>query len=84
MDKDKPIIIGSDHAAFELKEKIKTYLSQKGVHFLDAGTDSEASVNYVDYGKKWPVRCQQANMKKVFCSAAADLACQWWPIDLPM
>ncbi len=52
MNKDKPIIIGSDHAAFELKEKIKNYLFQKGYHIQDAGTDSDASVNYVDYGKK--------------------------------
>ncbi len=52
MDTDKTIIIGSDHAAFELKEKIKNYLFQKGYQIEDAGTDSEASVNYVDYGKK--------------------------------
>ncbi|RLC21891.1 MAG: ribose 5-phosphate isomerase B [Deltaproteobacteria bacterium] len=52
MDKDKSIIIGSDHAAYELKEKIKTYLIEKGYQVEDAGTNSEASVNYVDYGKK--------------------------------
>lgn len=52
MEKDKTIIIGSDHAAFELKEKIKNYLFQKGYGVEDAGTDSDASVNYVDYGKK--------------------------------
>ena len=52
MDKDKSIIIGSDHAAFELKEKIKTYLSDNGYSVEDAGTKSQASVNYVDYGKK--------------------------------
>jgi len=52
MGTDKSIIIGSDHAAFELKEKIKTYLFNKGYIVEDAGTKSEASVNYVDYGKK--------------------------------
>jgi ribose 5-phosphate isomerase B len=52
MDKEKSIIIGSDHAAFELKEKIKTYLFNKGYIVEDAGTTSEASVNYVEYGKK--------------------------------
>ena len=52
MGKDKSIIIGSDHAAYELKEKIKTYLIGKGYGVEDAGTKSEASVNYVDYGKK--------------------------------
>ena len=52
MNTDKPIIIGCDHAAYELKEKIKTYLSDKGYRVEDAGTKSQASVNYVDYGKK--------------------------------
>lgn len=52
MDNEMPIIIGSDHAAFELKEKIKTYLLDKGYGVEDAGTSSSASVNYVDYGKK--------------------------------
>ncbi len=52
MDKDKKIIIGSDHAAFGLKEKIKKQLFDLGYEVEDAGTHSEASVNYADYGKK--------------------------------
>lgn len=52
MEKANTIIIGSDHAAFELKEKIKNFLFQKGYIVEDAGTDSETSVNYADYGKK--------------------------------
>ena len=52
MSEDKAIIIGSDHAGYSLKEKIKSYLSGIGYEVEDAGTDSEASVNYVDYGKK--------------------------------
>jgi ribose 5-phosphate isomerase B len=49
---EQSIIIGSDHAAFELKEKIKKFLSDYGLTVIDAGTLSEASVNYVDFGKK--------------------------------
>lgn len=52
MDKEKTIIIGSDHAAFGLKEKIKHFLGTRGYAVEDAGADSEASVSYVDYGKK--------------------------------
>ncbi len=52
MDKDKQIIIGSDHAAFELKEKIKNLLSDLDYDVEDAGTHSTASVNYADFGKK--------------------------------
>ena len=46
------IVIGSDHAAFELKEKIKQFLTDYGLTVTDVGTSSEASVNYVDFGKK--------------------------------
>jgi ribose 5-phosphate isomerase B len=52
MDKEKTIIIGSDHAAFDLKEKIKDLLFNLGYGVEDAGTDSQASVNYTDFGKK--------------------------------
>jgi ribose 5-phosphate isomerase B len=52
MDKNAPIIMGSDHAAFELKEKIKKYLENQGIEIEDAGTYGETSVNYADYGKK--------------------------------
>ncbi len=52
MDKENAIIIGSDHAAFGLKEKIKEFLLNRGYAVEDAGADSEASVSYVDYGKK--------------------------------
>lgn len=52
MGDNKSIIIGSDHAAFELKEKIKTYLNSKGYTVEDAGTHSCESANYVEYGKK--------------------------------
>jgi len=49
---EQSIIIGSDHAAFELKEKIKKFLSDYGLAVTDAGTSSDVSVNYVDFGKK--------------------------------
>ena len=52
MDKEKTIIIGSDHAAFGLKEKIKDLLFNLGYGVEDAGTHSEESVNYADFGKK--------------------------------
>ena len=44
--------MGSDHAAYPLKEKIKAYLMDLGIEVEDAGTDSEASVDYPDFGIK--------------------------------
>ena len=46
------IAIGSDHAGFELKEKIKKYLEELGYKFKDFGTDSNESVDYPDYALK--------------------------------
>lgn len=46
----KKIVIASDHAGFELKEKIKEILSDHEI--IDLGTNSEASVDYPDYAAK--------------------------------
>jgi len=40
------IIIGSDHAGFDLKEQIRKYLSEKGYNIKDVGTFSHESVDY--------------------------------------
>jgi ribose 5-phosphate isomerase B len=43
------IIIGSDHAGFELKEKIRLHLVSRGYTVEDAGPFDDTSVNYVTY-----------------------------------
>jgi ribose 5-phosphate isomerase B len=45
------IAIGSDHAGFELKEKIKSELERQGFHLTDAGTSSTDSVDYPDFAR---------------------------------
>ena len=40
------IIIGSDHAGFNLKEKIKTFLNELGYEVTDIGTHSTDAVDY--------------------------------------
>jgi ribose 5-phosphate isomerase B len=53
MNEDKtPIIIGSDHAAYQMKEKIKAYIIEIGVDIKDVGAYSEDSVDYPDFGIK--------------------------------
>jgi len=48
-----PVIIGSDHAAYRLKEAVRTHLTEKhGTEVADAGTDGEFSVDYPDFGIK--------------------------------
>ena len=51
MDKS-PIVIGSDHAGYHLKEKIRMYLLENGFEIEDAGAKNENSVDYPDYGIK--------------------------------
>jgi len=43
------VAIGSDHAGYALKEKIKEFLSEKGYAFQDFGTHSEDSTDYPDH-----------------------------------
>ena len=45
----KTIGLASDHAGFELKEYIKTWLEAKGYSFKDFGTYSADSCDYADY-----------------------------------
>ena len=51
-DPNPAIIMGCDHAAFEMKEKLKAYLLQNGHAVEDVGAHSTASVHYPDYGQK--------------------------------
>ncbi|MDA3792915.1 MAG: ribose 5-phosphate isomerase B [Elusimicrobia bacterium] len=43
------IVMGSDHGGFELKEKLKSYLQNKGYSVMDFGTYREESCDYPDY-----------------------------------
>ena len=43
------IVIGCDHAGFELKSKIITHLSERGFEVRDMGCYSEDSIDYADY-----------------------------------
>jgi ribose 5-phosphate isomerase B len=41
--------IGSDHAGFDYKEKLKILLKKMGMDFKDFGTTSDKSVDYPDF-----------------------------------
>jgi len=47
-----PIVIGSDHAAYALKEKIKAFLTERSIEVDDVGCYSKDSVDYPDVGIK--------------------------------
>jgi ribose 5-phosphate isomerase B len=48
-DLSKPIAIGSDHAGFDYKEDLISFLEGKGIAFKDFGTHGKDSVDYPDY-----------------------------------
>jgi ribose 5-phosphate isomerase B len=43
------IAVGSDHAGYEAKERLKRRLEERGLTIDDVGTDGPASVDYPDF-----------------------------------
>lgn len=58
------ILIGSDHAGYELKELIKQHLVAKGIEVKDVGPSSADSVDYPDFAH--PVANEVASNASVF------------------
>lgn len=48
-DKEKILLIASDHGGFEIKKYLVKKLQEEGYKLKDFGTDSEESVDYPDY-----------------------------------
>ncbi|SDZ33925.1 ribose 5-phosphate isomerase B [Proteiniborus ethanoligenes] len=44
--------LGCDHAGYELMIYIKEYLDEKGIEYIDFGTNSSESVDYPEFGEK--------------------------------
>jgi RpiB/LacA/LacB family sugar-phosphate isomerase len=45
------VVIGSDHAGFEMKEKVLAHVKALGHQVIDVGTDSTSPVDYPDYAE---------------------------------
>ena len=45
------IVVGSDHAGFDLKEEVKAFLTRENHEVLDVGTHSKDPVDYPDYAE---------------------------------
>jgi ribose 5-phosphate isomerase B len=48
--KTKKVLVGSDHAGYDLKEQVIEYLKSKNIDYEDMGTDSKESCNYSEIG----------------------------------
>src|SRR5918993_1270431 len=75
-DLKKPIAIGSDHAGFDYKEDLISFLEGKGLPYKDFGTYSKDSVDYPDFAH--PVALAVENGEAAFgillCGSANGVA----------
>jgi ribose 5-phosphate isomerase B len=76
MNTPKTIAIGCDHAGFEYKEALRSWLQSEGYVVLNFGTDSPASVDYPDYVHPLcaAVEDQQADLGILLCGSANGVA----------
>ena len=65
------ISIGSDHAGFQLKEKVKQQLASQGIEVEDFGCYSEESVDYPDFAHSVAeaVESGKSNLGIVICGS---------------
>jgi ribose 5-phosphate isomerase B len=49
MEKEKTIVIASDHAGYDYKEELKGFIESLGYSVKDFGTTSKESTDYPDY-----------------------------------
>ena len=70
------IVLGSDHASFELKEYIKAELGKMGYSVNDVGASSEKSVDYPDYAIKvaGEVKAKRADYGILFCGTGLGMS----------
>ena len=64
MSQPERIPIGSDHAGFELKEKLEAVLTGLGFAVDDVGTHSTASTDYPDYAHPVAAQVEQGRAKR--------------------
>ena len=75
-DKSKPIAIGSDHAGYDYKEDLISFLEGKGLPFKDFGTYSKDSVDYPDFAHPVAkaVEDGEASFGVLICGSANGVA----------
>jgi ribose 5-phosphate isomerase B len=69
------VAVGSDHAGFELKQRIKRFLTETGIQVHDLGTASTDSVDYPDFAQRvaCEVRDRQADLGILMCGTGVGV-----------
>jgi len=75
--------IGCDHAAYELKKEIASYLESKGIEVEDKGCFSSESADYADYAHQVArdVTAGEADFGILMCGSGngISMAANKWP-----
>jgi len=72
----KKVSLSSDHAGFNLKESIKTFLIKKKIKVIDLGPQNTDSVDYPDYAKKLArnIIAKKSDMGILVCGSGTGMA----------
>ena len=72
----KKICISSDHAGFNLKEDIKSYLINKRISVFDLGPYENKSVDYPDYARKLAnrIKAKKSDIGILVCGSGTGMA----------
>lgn len=70
------LALGSDHAGYELKERLKSWLKLQGIDVQDEGTRSTDSVDYPDFARKVgeSVARREADLGLLVCGTGIGMA----------
>ncbi len=72
----RKVSLASDHAGFNLKEKIRKFLTKKKIKVIDLGPKNNNSVDYPDYAKKVArnVSLKKSNIGILVCGSGTGMA----------
>ena len=70
------LALGSDHGGYELKERIKAFLDQKGIAYQDYGCHSKDSCDYPLFGQTVAEAVSQGECEKgiVICTTGIGIS----------
>ena len=70
------IVVGSDHAGYEMKMIVCEHLKERGIEIVDVGTYSTDSVDYPIYGKACGEALMEgkADLGMVFCGSGIGIS----------
>ena len=72
----KKVCIASDHAGFNLKDKVLDYLISKNISIIDLGPANDNSVDYPDFAKKVSnrVKTGKSDVGILICGSGTGMA----------